>query len=64
MGWTEDIAAAAARIDGGVRKDNSLVKVELWVSGSLSPRSRKELEALGWAVHEKSAGDLGIKLTR
>jgi len=64
LAWTEDIATAAARIESGVKGDESLQKVELWVSGSLSPRSRKELEALGWAVREKAAGDVGTKLPR
>ena len=64
LSWTEDIAAAAARIDGDVKKDSSLGKVEIWVSGSLSPRSRTELESLGWEVHVRAAGEMGIERPR
>ena len=59
--WTKDIATAAGRIDAEMKGDPSLEKVELWSSGSFSSRARKELESLGWEVHEKAAGNLGIK---
>lgn len=59
--WTKDIAAAAGRIDSEMKGDASLERVEVWSSGSFSSRARKELESLGWKVHEKAAGSLGIK---
>jgi hypothetical protein len=58
--WTEDIAKAAARITGEIAGDPSLAKTELLTLGALSPRSRRELESLGWAVHERAAGKMGI----
>jgi len=58
--WTEDIARAASRVAGEVRGDPSLAKVEFRALGSLSPRSRRELESLGWTVHEKAAGEMGL----
>jgi hypothetical protein len=57
--WTKDIAGAAARIAGEAGDDPSLVRPELWASGSLSPRSRKELESLGWTVHDNAAAEIG-----
>ena len=57
--WTEDIAGAAARIAGEMEDDPSLVRPELWALGALSQRSRKELESLGWAVHENAAAEIG-----
>ena len=62
--WTKDIAAAATRIDGGVRSDTSAGKVELWVGGVLSSRAKDEIAALGWAVHEKAAEKLGVQPPR
>jgi hypothetical protein len=44
-----------------MKGDASLERVEVWSSGSFSSRARKELESLGWEVHEKAAGNLGIK---
>jgi hypothetical protein len=58
--WTEDIARAASRVAGEVRGDSSLEKVEFRALGSLSPRSRRELESLGWTVHERAAGTMGL----
>jgi len=44
--WTEDIAAAADRPVSGASKR------QLWISGALSERTRLELKARGWTVHE------------
>jgi hypothetical protein len=57
--WTEGIAVAAAKITGEIAGDPSITKAELWASGSLSPRSRKELESLGWTVHDNAAAEIG-----
>ena len=62
--WTKDIAAAATKIDGTAKSDASLEKVEIWVAGSLSSRSKDEIAALGWAIHEKAAEKLGIQPPR
>jgi len=60
LAWTEDIATATKRIAGEVDGSSALKGAELWSSGSFSARARKELESLGWTVHEKAAGKLGI----
>ncbi len=60
LAWTEDIATATKRIAGEVDGSSTLKGEELWSSGSFSARARKELESLGWTVHEKAAGKLGI----
>ena len=62
--WTKDIAAAAGKIAGTVKSDTSLERAELWVAGALSPRTKDEVAALGWAAHEKAAEKLGIQLPR
>ena len=33
-------------------------KLELWVSGSISPRASRELAARGWEVHGQAAETL------
>jgi hypothetical protein len=62
--WTKDIAAAATKIDGNLKGDASLERIEFWVAGYLSSRSKDEIAALGWAVHEKAAEELGVQLPR
>lgn len=64
LAWTKDIAAAATKIDGAVKDNASLGKVELWVAGAFSSRSKDEIAALGWAVHENAAEKLGAKLPK
>ena len=37
-----------------LQDDGSLKEVDLRIAGTLSDRSRKELEALGWKVQERA----------
>jgi hypothetical protein len=54
--WTEDVAedeeALHALFPG------SAGRLELWVSGTLSPRASSELSARGWEVHDHAAETL------
>jgi hypothetical protein len=54
--WTEDVAIDEAALHALL--PSSPGKLELWVSGSVSTRARKELESRGWDVHADAAQDL------
>jgi hypothetical protein len=49
VSWTERVAAFA--------KSSSLAapRRSVWLSGKMSPRAKKEFEALGWTVQEGTA---------
>jgi hypothetical protein len=51
--WTEDVATDEAALHGVLPA--SLNHLELWISGTLSPRARSELTARGWEVHDHAA---------
>lgn len=52
--WTEGAAAHIHRITKRVEADFPKAKRELWLTGRVSPRTARELVALGWTVREKS----------
>ena len=54
--WTEDVAEDEAALHALLPA--SAGKVELWVSGSVSPRASSELSARGWEVHDHAAETL------
>jgi len=54
--WTEDVATYEAALHALLPAGSS--NLELWVSSTLSPRARSELEARGWDVHDRAAQTL------
>ena len=54
--WTEDVATDEAALHALLPA--SLNHLELWVSGTLSPRARSELTARGWDAHDHAAETL------
>lgn len=46
VSWTEKVAGFARR------EDLAAPTRSLWLTGRMSPRAKKEFEALGWTVHE------------
>jgi hypothetical protein len=52
--WTEGVAGHIHRISKRVEADFPKAKRELWLTGRVSPRTARELAALGWTVREKS----------
>jgi hypothetical protein len=46
IAWTQNVATFARRADLKASRRG------IWTTGRLSPRAKKELTALGWAVHE------------
>jgi hypothetical protein len=51
--WTEDVAIDEAALHALLPASSG--KLELWVSGSVSTRARRELESRGWDVHADAA---------
>lgn len=56
--WTEPMAALATGINKLVDDLPGVREKQLWVTGTLSPRARKELESRGWQLQENSDGRL------
>src|SRR5262249_29029655 len=53
--WTEPMAQWLTAGNELVNKYLSWVKEKhLWLTGSLSPRARKEIESRGWQVHDRA----------
>jgi hypothetical protein len=48
--WTPDVAGYAAALRAAMPADVTVC--ELWIAGVVSPRTRAELEHLGWTVHD------------
>jgi hypothetical protein len=51
--WTEDVALDEAALHALLPSSSG--KLELWVSGTVSTRARRELESRGWDVHADAA---------
>jgi hypothetical protein len=54
MVWTKRTSEAFAAAEKARAEEESLGAMELRVSGTLSPRTRREVESLGWRVEEKA----------
>ena len=54
IAWTEGMAGHFDRITKRVEADFPKARRELWLTGSLSPRTATELKKRGWKLHEKS----------
>ena len=52
--WTGDNAGIVEGVQQRFREDPAFREFEFWVSGAVSPRTKSELEARGWSVHQKA----------
>jgi hypothetical protein len=52
--WNERVAKVAPEIAERSKSELRAAKLELWVTGKVSPRARQELTALGFAVREQA----------
>jgi hypothetical protein len=48
--WTEDVAGYEVALHAALPPASA--GLQLWLSGSISPRARTELTSRGWDVHE------------
>ena len=44
-----------------IRKISGVTAGEIWLTGTISPTARKNLEAQNWVVHENKGRALGIR---
>ncbi len=56
--WTDAIARLLTAADSKVTQLTRPANKQLWVTGTVSARARKEIEALGWQVQENSEARL------
>jgi hypothetical protein len=56
--WTQEMAKLLTAADTRVTQLTRPVNKQLWVTGTVSARARKEIESRGWQVHEKSEARL------
>jgi hypothetical protein len=56
VAWTEPVSEAAAEIAERAKKELGAGELEMQLTGQVSSRSRRELEALGWVVTEHVPG--------
>ena len=52
--WTEPMARLVTAADRRVTELTRPANKQLWVTGTVSPRARKEIESRGWQVQERS----------
>jgi hypothetical protein len=56
--WTEPMAKLLTAADGRVTQLTRPVNKQLWVTGTVSARAKKEIESRGWQVQENSEARL------
>jgi hypothetical protein len=56
--WTSRVASIAQALTTHVPSRPRIARRELWIAGNVSPRARRELESLGWAVYEQVSAKL------
>jgi hypothetical protein len=56
--WTQDMAKLLTAADSRVTQLTRPSNKQLWVTGTVSARARKEIERLGWQVQERSEEQL------
>jgi hypothetical protein len=56
--WTEEMARLITATNSRVTQLTRPANKQVWVTGTMSTRARKELESRGWQVHEKSQARL------
>jgi hypothetical protein len=52
--WTEPIGRFITAVNNLVQETGGMKAKELWVTGTLSARAKKELESRGWQVQERT----------
>ena len=52
--WTDSLARLVANTDTVANQLPGLTQKQLWVTGSLSPRARAEMQRMGWKIYENS----------
>ena len=52
--WTESLAKLVAGTDALVNELPGVTQKQLWVTGTLSPLARKQIERMNWKVYERS----------
>lgn len=52
VAWTENMATILVNFTDLFRRMQETTAMELWVEGRASDRTRRELESLGWTVHD------------
>jgi hypothetical protein len=52
--WTEPIGRFVTAVDNFVKETGGIKGTQFWVTGTLSPRAKKEIESRGWQVQERS----------
>jgi hypothetical protein len=50
--WTEDVSGYEAALHAALPA--GATGLQLWLSGSISPRARSELTSRGWEVHDNA----------
>ena len=56
--WTQDMAKLLTAADARVTQMTRPATKQLWITGTMSPRAKKEIEAKGWQVHERAEEQL------
>lgn len=52
--WTEDVARLVTNADNLANQLSGISEKQLWVTGTLSPRARAEMQRLNWKVYERN----------
>lgn len=52
--WTDSLARLVANTDVLANQLQGVKRKELWVTGNLSPRARKEMRSMGWVTFENA----------
>jgi hypothetical protein len=58
--WTEEVAGYEAALRAALPPESH--GLEVWLSGSVSPETRRQLTSHGWVVHEHAEDELPKKL--
>ena len=56
--WTEPMAQLLTGANQLVNNLPDIKEKQVWISGTLSPRARKEIESRGWQVHDRAEAQL------
>ncbi len=54
MVWTETLGQLVAKTDLVANQLPGLTEKQLWVTGTLSPRTRAEMQRMNWKIYERS----------
>ena len=54
--WTETLGQLVAKTDLVANQLPGLTEKQLWVTGTVSPRTRAEMQRMNWKVNERSEG--------